>query len=135
MIKVEEDARDENLTYLFEWNEVVIGKHKDKFAEFLRRATGSITLDLLDLKFTNDSKTITCNFISDADHIIWTARMTGNNENTIATLSITNDLGKEVYRFQMIIKEEPSNRFPRYRLHHLYFKDNRSTKAKRRRGK
>ncbi|PWU79354.1 MAG: hypothetical protein DLM72_17845 [Candidatus Nitrosopolaris wilkensis] len=131
MIDVEEDAREENLTYLFEWSEIN-GKHKERFREFLGWMTGSISLDILDVEFANKMHTITCNLISDVQRT-WTALMVRNSENTIATLSIADDHGKELYRFQMLIKEELDwllgTRFHRF---HLYFKDNRSAKEKRR---
>ncbi len=84
MIRVEENARQANLSYLFEWHEIrKRGRHKERFAEFLRRKTGSVTLDIDDLEFISD--TIRCNFTM---LLIPERHMKRNNENINAILTI-----------------------------------------------
>jgi hypothetical protein len=124
--KLEEDSREENLIYLFEWNELrKTRKHRERFADFLREVTASVTLDIVDLKFTKD--TVTCNFTMDAGYP-GIASMKRNDENASATLSIKDEFRDKVYNFQLLIKNE-QNRLD------LYLKEkNHSVEKKRRHG-
>jgi hypothetical protein len=125
MTKLEADSREENLIYLFAWDELIQGRHEERLAEFLRRVTRSVTLDIDDLKFTKD--TITCNFTMDASDP-GTASMKRNNENTSAILSIKDEIRNNVINFQLLIKNEQN-------IFHLYIKDNLPSVKKKRRHK
>jgi len=128
MTKLEADSREEDLIYLFEWNEVIKyrGRHKERFAEFLRRITRVGELRIDDLKFTQD--TITCNFSMEADYP-GIACLKRNKENTGAILSIETPnkelTAKEVANYNLIIKNQQN-------MFHLYLKDKHGIKKKMR---
>ncbi|MGB6590347.1 MAG: hypothetical protein WBE68_02430, partial [Candidatus Nitrosopolaris sp.] len=127
MTKLEADSREEDLIYLFEWNELKRrGRHKERFAEFLRLITRTADLHIDDLEFTQAA--ITCNFTMEGDYQ-GIAYLKRNKENTGAILSIEKPnkelTAKEVVNYNLIIKNQQN-------MFHLYLKDNHGTKKKRR---
>ena len=127
MTKLEADSREEDLIYLFEWNELKRrGRHKERFAEFLRLITRTADLYIDDLEFTQAD--ITCNFTMEGDYQ-GIAYLKRNKENTGAILSVEKPnkelTAKEVVNYNLIIKNQQN-------MFHLYFKDNHGTKKKRR---
>ena len=129
MTKLEDDAREENLFYLFEWHKIK-GEHKGRFQEFLRRITESIDVNIDNFEqFTND--TITCNFSIDGFDA-GTVSMKRNDANTSVTLSIISHYMKEplrekVFNLQLLIKNEETIHWP-YNELRLYIRDNHSAK-------
>lgn len=129
MTKLEADSREESLIYLFTWDELKFrGRHRERFAEFLKLVTRSIGLHIDDFKFTNS--TITCKFTIEGFYP-GTAYMKRNKDNTTATLSMTipekvnGNFHDKVLNFELLIKNEQNRS-------HLYVKDSNSAKKKRR---
>jgi|SRR5215469_9664892 len=131
MTKLEEDSREANLIYLFEWNELERGgRHRDRFTDFLSRLCGtqSILLHIDDFKFTYYA--ITCKFTIEGFYP-GTAYMMRNKDNSTATLSMTipekvndNFHNKEL-NFELLIRNEQNRS-------HIYVKSNNGAKKKRR---
>jgi hypothetical protein len=128
--KLEEAPREENLIYLCEWNELrKTRRHRERFEDFLREVTESVTLDIDGLKFTKD--TVMCNFTMNEGHP-GTASMKRNDENNSATLSIKDESHGKVYNFQLLIKNE-QNRLDLYleEKNHIVEKKMRRLQKKR----
>jgi hypothetical protein len=129
--KLEEDSREENLIYLFEWNELKRrGRHRDRFTDFLSRLCGTQSFHLYidDFKFTYYA--ITCKFTIEGFYP-GTAYMKRNKDNSSATLSMTipeevnGNFHDKVLNFELLIKNEQN-------MSHLYIKSNDIAKKKRR---